>query len=344
MKPVSIDARWFDGHQGRPTLVQVWIEGKELCFADQRLHLDELGWPDGFQWGQRQLQLPGRGALTFQQAEIFDAWALQAGRTPGWIDRWQRSAWLATASLMLSALLIAVGLTGGLPWAADWLVRRIPPSAEAPIGEQAMKLLDEQWLRPSELTEAEQAMWRRRFADMLHRAGAQAGAVVPAGLDLGFRRGGRMLGPNAFALPGGKLCVTDELIGLMRDEPDAVLTILAHEVGHVQGRHGLRLAARAAAVTAVAAVWLGDYSSFINGLPALLFTASYSRDHEREADDYARRLTLAAGVDAGRIALFFKRVRDTYGAQDESPLAIAFSSHPADSERVRHFQGGEATR
>jgi Zn-dependent protease with chaperone function len=134
------------------------------------------------------------------------------------------------------------------------------------------------------------------------------------------------------------MCVTDELIDLLRDEPDAVLTVLAHEVGHVRHRHGLRMGLRAGVTAVVAALWLGDYSSLLNGLPVVLATSAYSRDHEREADAYARELARRGGADPARIAVFFQRVREKYGEAAATPLAIAFSSHPADGERIAFFK------
>lgn len=49
------------------------------------------------------------------------------------------------------------------------------------------------------------------------------------------------IGANAFALPDGTLVVTDELVELAGDNDDEVLAVLAHELGHIHERHGLRL-------------------------------------------------------------------------------------------------------
>jgi Zn-dependent protease with chaperone function len=336
--PARITADWFDGRHGRAQPVEVWLDGATLHYGDRSAQLAGLAWPERFDHGRRQILLPEAGLLAFADAMAFDAWAQASGREPSRVERWQLSGWLALASLAFAALVLAVAWRWGLPWAADRLVARVPLSAEQPIGEQAMKLIDQQWLRPSALSAQEQDAWRARLSAMLSRARETQGLAIPEHFELQFRKSTRLLGPNAFALPGGTLCVTDELLQMLKDEPDAVLTILGHELGHVQHRHGLRLAARAAAVTIVVSVWMADYSNLLNGLPTLLATASYSRDHEREADAYARQLALAGGVDPSRIAVFFKRVRERYGPQDADALAISFSSHPADDERVRFFE------
>ena len=115
------------------------------------------------------------------------------------------------------------------------------------------------------------------------------------------------------------------------------MTVLAHELGHVQHRHGLRLMLRAGAVGVVASVIVGDFSALLAAAPALLASKSYSRDNEREADVYARTVARAGGVNTSRMAVFFERVSRKQGGVGNSPVAIAISSHPADEERVRFF-------
>lgn len=333
----SIRADWFDGRQGQVQPVEVSLQAGQLCFGAQQLPLDRVQWPERLRHGQRLMVLHGGGVLRFRDATAFDAWADAMGHRPGMVERWQLSWRPALIALALVALLFATGWRWGLPWAGDWVVARIPPAAEQAMGAEFMALIDKQWVRPSQLSEADQQAWRDRFARLL-AAGRKAGMRVPDQWQLHFRSGSAALGPNAFALPGGPMCVTDELIALLKDEPDAVLTVLAHEAGHVQHRHGLRTGVRVGVVSAAAALWLGDYSSFLNGLPVLLATSAYSRDHEREADAFARDLARHGGVDPTRIAVFFERVRKKHGEQADSPLAIAFSSHPADSERIAFFK------
>ncbi len=50
---------------------------------------------------------------------------------------------------------------------------------------------------------------------------------------------GRAVGANAFALPSGIVVMTDELVELAKTD-DELVAVLAHEIGHVRGRHALR--------------------------------------------------------------------------------------------------------
>ncbi|MFG6429980.1 M48 family metallopeptidase [Roseateles sp. LYH14W] len=331
-------ADWFDGRSARARPVEVWLAGSTLHFGDQTAPLHSLTWPERQRHGQRQVLLPGGGLLSFADADAFDAWAQASGRSDSAVVRWQQSWRLA----LLSLVLLVAGLLGayrwGLPWAVDRAVDLLPRSVEQRLGEHLLSGLDGEWLKPSRLAADQQQAWRLRWATALRQARGNGGPAVPERFEIHFRDGGKALGPNAFALPGGDIVITDELLKLLADEPDAVLTVLAHELGHVQHRHGLRLMLRAGAIGVVASVIVGDFSALLAAAPALLASNAYSRDNEREADLYARTLARAGGVDASRMAVFFERVAKKREAAVEShPVAIAISSHPADEERVRFF-------
>ena len=156
-----------------------------------------------------------------------------------------------------------------------------------------------------------------------------------------------VLGPNAFALPGGHIVMTDELVKLLHDQPDAIVGVLAHELGHVQHRDGLDMVVRASLVSALVGVVLGDASGFIATVPATLATQSYSRDAERRADAHAARLLHAGGLPPSAMVVFFERILEKSDAarkndEDEKEpgvsLPIAIASHPDHEERIRFFQ------
>jgi Zn-dependent protease with chaperone function len=331
-------ADWFDGRSARPTAVEVWLDDGRLHFGAQSAPLAGLTWPERQRHGQRQILLPGGGLLSFGDAAAFDAWAAASGRGDSLVVRWQQSWRLAALSLLLIVAVLAAGYRWGLPWAVDATVAALPASAEQALGEQVLRGMDGDWLKPSRLSPARQRDWRERWAAVLARARTSGGPAVPERVQIHFRDGGKALGPNAFALPGGDIVITDALLELLEDEPDAVTTVLAHEIGHVRHRHGLRLVLRAGAVSVVASVVVGDFSALLAAAPAVLASNAYSRDNEREADGYGRALARAGGADTSRMAVFFERLAKRHQASvDDSALAIAFSTHPADDERVRFF-------
>ncbi|MCE4555739.1 M48 family metallopeptidase [Pelomonas cellulosilytica] len=338
MSEPRLAADWFDGRSARPRPVEAWVRGGELHFGEHSAPLAAVTWPERQRHGQRQILLPGGGLLSFADAAAFDAWAVSSGRGDSLVVRWQQSWRLATLSLVLLIASLAAAYRWGLPWAVDITVDALPRSTEHAISRQLLSSLDGQWLHRTQLSASQQQAWRSRWDAALARARAHGGQAVPEDAQIHFRDGGKPLGPNAFALPGGDIVITDELLALLKDEPDAVMTVLAHELGHVQHRHGLRMLLRAGAVSVVTSVIVGDFSSLLAAAPALLATNAYSRDNERQADLYGRALARAGGVDTSRMAVFFQRLAERHKAKvEDGPVAIAFSTHPADEERVRFF-------
>lgn len=149
------------------------------------------------------------------------------------------------------------------------------------------------------------------------------------------------------------MVMTDDLVKLLDDQPDALVGVLAHELGHVQHHHGLDLMVRASLVSALVGVVLGDASGFLATVPATLATQSYSRDAEREADAHAAQMLHASGIDPAVMAIFFERMLAEEGAVQPAgdpgesegsgvSLPIAIASHPDHGERIRFFREWQA--
>ncbi len=120
------------------------------------------------------------------------------------------------------------------------------------------------------------------------------------------------------ALPNGAIVLTDGLVTLLADRPDAVIGVLAHELGHLQLRHSMRLLLEVSALTGLSAIVLGDASGIIAQAPLLLGVLSYSREHETEADDQAITMMRAAGLSPAELAVFFERARGFIAHQTRS--------------------------
>lgn len=139
---------------------------------------------------------------------------------------------------------------------------------------------------------------------------------------------------NAFALPGGPIFLHR---GLLRriEAPEALAGLIAHEMGHVQARHGTQGVARAVFWTLLAQVALGD----LGGLGQILAqhgTAlaenAYSRDQEREADSLGALRLAEAGIDPAGMASLLEVLEEQ---SHETPgLAALWSTHPLTSERI----------
>lgn len=150
---------------------------------------------------------------------------------------------------------------------------------------------------------------------------------------------------NAFALPGGKITVFSETIKKARNYEE-LAGILAHEAGHVERRHGMKQISQYMTLRVILALAFGmaddaTMISIVADTGALLLLLKNSRDHERDADQYAAENLAARGISSKAIRDFFKRIGEEHKAAREK-IPDFVLTHPADDDRVRFFERYEA--
>lgn len=149
--------------------------------------------------------------------------------------------------------------------------------------------------------------------------------------------------PNAWALPGGKMAINRGLL-LELDSEAELAAVLAHEIIHAAARHGARAVERGmllegAMLIAAMAAEDSSYLPFVvvgAQLGAALITQRYSRDAEREADQYGMELMHRAGYDPSAAVTLqetFVRLSET---RRSNWLSGLFASHPPSAERVEN--------
>jgi predicted Zn-dependent protease len=166
---------------------------------------------------------------------------------------------------------------------------------------------------------------------------------------------------NAFAIPGGYVYVTRQLMALMNDEAE-LAGVLGHEVGHVAARHGQRRqqaaqrnAVGGALLGALAGALLGDsgFSGLIQkgiGTGSQLLTLKFSRTQEYEADDLGIRYLASGGYDPRALSdmlasLAAQSDLDAQVTGNARSTPAWASTHPDPGARVeRAAKAAEATR
>lgn len=157
---------------------------------------------------------------------------------------------------------------------------------------------------------------------------------------------------NAFAIPGGYVYVTRQLVALMNDEAELAF-VMGHEVGHVAARHAQKREERSGIAGILAglagAITGSSIVGNLAGTGAQLYTLGYSRDQEREADSLGLRYLVRAGYDPGAGA----DILGALGAQTSLEARLAgrsgdepvgwLSTHPATGERVARARKEAAT-
>lgn len=325
-----IQGRFFDARTSAPQPARIDIGSDRVLrlVAGRETRQVPL---DGVRVSDRIGEVPRR--IAFEDGAIFETpendaidAALDSAGRGGFarrLDRWERFWGVALAALAAVAVLSWAFVRFGVPVLADAAARAMPVSVDASVGAHGLELLDETLLEPTRLPEPRQAALRGRLRAM----------TEPSGDGHDYRlefRSGKRVGPNAFALPSGIIVVTDELVALAeRDEElDAVL---AHEVGHVRGRHTLRILLQNAGVAALALAVLGDVgtaSSLAAAVPVMLVQAKHSRDFEREADAHAREWLRGRGMPESHFDDMMCRL-----AKDDVEFAY-LASHPPLRERA----------
>lgn len=105
---------------------------------------------------------------------------------------------------------------------------------------------------------------------------------------------------NAFAVPGGYLYFTRQLLALMNDEAE-LASVIGHEAGHITARHSQERQ-RTGLLSQLGAVLVGVVTGSgqlaqIAGQAGQIVTLRYNRGQELEADALGVRYMTAAGYD-----------------------------------------------
>ena len=154
---------------------------------------------------------------------------------------------------------------------------------------------------------------------------------------------------NAFALPGGYVCINLGLILATKSESE-LAGVMAHEISHVTQRHTVRQIQAAqrgsllATAAMLAAILAGAAAHDSNvGLAGVMASQSasiqaqlnYSRESEYEADRIGIGVMAASGFEPAGMAAFFETMGRRTGAAGPNAKIIEFlQTHPVTSARV----------
>jgi predicted Zn-dependent protease len=153
---------------------------------------------------------------------------------------------------------------------------------------------------------------------------------------------------NAFAAPGGLIFVSRGMLRCCRSE-DAVAAVLAHEIAHIQLRHGLQAIDKSRMTEALTTLGAEGAKSYggqkladltkvfegsISDVTSTLVNNGYSRGFEREADAAAVTNLTRVGYDPdGLVAML------TVMEKNLKPGGLDFAkTHPSPRSRIDDIQ------
>lgn len=329
---IILDGKYFDGRQPSAVPARLEFTGRETILtagqASEHYAADRLSVSPRSGKADRFIALPDGGQLQVPDQPFLDSLP-QASPFEGPVA-WLEERWgIALSGVAVIACILLAGYFYGLPAAAERIAARIPVETELALGRQALSWLDEQrWFQPTNLDKTAQQSIRNGF-DRLRSELPQKDHYQ---LEL---RASKVMGANAFALPGGTIVITDDMV-LAADSPEEVQAVLAHEIGHVELRHTVRSVLQNSAVGVAVAAVTSDAASLsvaIAGLPVLLAQTKYSREFEAAADEYAFKLLKQKGYSPDAFASLMERLAQKHS---ESQRAFAYlSTHPVTEERVK---------
>lgn len=267
-----------------------------------------------------------------------DAVLAAAGHRGGLVERWQQSWHVALVAALLTAAVAAAAYRWGVPVAVQIVAARLPDAVSRRLSDSTLATLDRYWLEPSKLDAQRQAALAAGFAALKPPAGEEnAPEIAP---QIVFRSSPK-IGPNAFALPDGRVILLDQLVALAGNDAE-IYGVLAHERGHVHYRHGLRQILQGSVVALAMTAWFGDVSTLLATVPTALLQLRYSREFEAQADDYAVRMLLANGIAPAHLADLLERLVARHGGdKDSGGLESYLSSHPAPAERISRLRAAQ---
>ena len=277
----------------------------------------------------RTLEFPDGARLLVADQEGLDTWFPSEDRLQRLVDRLERHAHAVAASIVICLVTGFATFTWGVPWMSDRIATEIPADIEGALGREVLAQLDQFFgFEKSEIQDLQQQELTARFDKLTSKL------PLSTRYQLVFRDA-PTVGPNALAIPGGTVVVTDQLVSLFSDdrEFDAVI---AHELGHQQHRHALRQTLRSSFVLVIAALFAGDVSSasaIVVGVPTFLLQSHYSRGFEEEADRFAFETLSANNISPSWFAQAMREFDDYYDIDDEGSVAY-LSSHPSTIDRI----------
>lgn len=143
--------------------------------------------------------------------------------------------------------------------------------------------------------------------------------------------------PNAFALPGGVICITNSLLDALENEAELV-AILSHEMGHIERGHLLDAAKKEMLRRKIHQSSIFSYASdAVYKIMGLCF----SKAQEDEADEYAFRMLVKKGYDPMAMSNALEKLITVESSNKQTVTNIFkdfFTTHLYTKLRVEKFR------
>ena len=206
----SLQAELFDGHSllAHPAWLRVSSGTAYVGGLDQAVELEfpvsSLSVSPRVPGAPRYVTLPNAAQLLCADVAWLDSLP-GASRSEGPVAWLEHRIWVALFAVLCTVAGVAASYVFVLPRVAEGIVSHISPARERDFGERTLRTFDRNLTRPSAADYEDVREVRQGFKIL-------AAELPPEqSVRLEFRSAGA-LGANAFALPGGIVVVTDEML------------------------------------------------------------------------------------------------------------------------------------
>jgi len=256
---------YYDGQSAEGRQVDLSLDGDMLVLGgadgfERRDPIDSVDVTDPLGSTKRWLRFHDAAACEVEDGP--ELHALFGPRVRGSaVSRWERG-WRPAGIAMLLVLVVGVvTYLFVLPVMARSAADRLPASALDTLSDEMRPVLDRTVFDPTKLSQD------RTTAIMASVYRLDFDMALKERIRLEFRHADS-LGANAMALPSGAIFVTDQLVALTPDD-EVIAAVIAHEIGHVSHRHGLRQIIQSTAVGVFVTWFIGDLSALGAAAPPI---------------------------------------------------------------------------
>lgn len=330
---IECEADFYDGKKSEKKKIKLQFDKRNTLILvinqkKKKYPIDKVSLSPRIGKSPYKLSLPDGAICELVADSISDNFIYSTGiLTPGkFIHKLESSFKYVTVFTVLT-IIIAFGFVFyGLPFMTKH-VSAITPVTSPKFGDDIVAVLDYSTFSDSNLTINEKEKSIKLLKNITDQVSYRRE------FQLVFRKGNEM-GANALALPSGIIIVTDELIDLINNDHE-LEAILAHEVGHIVERHGIRQIIQGSVLLVLITFITGDISSVVtlaSSIPIFLTETYYSREFEREADQYVLDYLTDNKISPSHFTNILERI------SPEEENFNFLSSHPTTDSRTKMFK------
>ncbi|WP_111977465.1 M48 family metallopeptidase [Algibacillus agarilyticus] len=272
------------------------------------------------------------------------------------------------ASILITLLLIYKIYSYVIPAASETIANKLPSSVAESVGEETLKTLDEEQLKPTALSEEEQTRLQTLFAQYIPVAEVKKSPAETTHSETDANHDKIALDnekysllfrdwpdtANALALANGTIILTDKMIAIAENDQQ-LAAVIFHELGHIEHNHSIKNLVQVSIIALTMALLFGDITTLnvilIQGA-TMSTSLSYSRKAELEADLYATQkmeqhfgsaeefINVLTLLEQDYLATKNKQASNENDehTEDDNNFSNWFSSHPSLKTRIAEIK------